>query len=167
MQDCHTFIRGTYRFTGFSSIISCFHDVGLTSDDPVGDGVSTLKDLCFWRFSKVASKPPTGARKQVCDSLTQGMEMNDRLLVEGILSRADMRQFGGNLTNEEKACRQIVKTLHFLKFFDSNTTLKVNDTNGKRRSCLDVFGDVLGPALKHTENDRDLVVMRHNFVLED
>ena len=33
MQDCETFIRGTIRFTGFSTIISAFHDIGLTSDD--------------------------------------------------------------------------------------------------------------------------------------
>ena len=55
----------------------------------------------------------------------------------------------------------------FLKFFDSNNTLVVADAKGKRRSCLDAFGDILGRALKHTEHDRDLVVMRHNFVLED
>lgn len=57
--------------------------------------------------------------------------------------------------------------MHFLKFFDSNTAVKINDDKGKRRPCLDVFGDILGRALKHTDNDRDLVVMRHNFVLED
>ena len=57
--------------------------------------------------------------------------------------------------------------MHFLKFFDSSTTLKVNDAKGKRRPCLDVFGDILGVALKHTENDRDLIVMQHNFVIED
>lgn len=32
---------------------------------------------------------------------------------------------------------------------------------------MDAFGDILGVALKHTEHDRDLIVMRHNFVLED
>lgn len=96
MSECHTFIRGTYRFTGFSSIISCFHDVGLTSDDPVGDGVKTLKDLCHWRFSIVPAQKLSAARKQVCDSMCQGMSINDRLLVEGIIARADMRQFGGD-----------------------------------------------------------------------
>merc|ERR1712176_1557332 len=88
MQDCHTFIRGTYRFTGFSSIISCFHDVGLTSDDPVADGIATLKDLCMWRFTKVnASTALTGARQQLVGQLTAGMSDSDRLLVEGIISR--------------------------------------------------------------------------------
>lgn len=45
MQDCETFIRGTYRFTGFSDIISSFHDIGLTSDETAPDGVKTLRDL--------------------------------------------------------------------------------------------------------------------------
>lgn len=167
MQDCHTFIRGTYRFHGFSSIISCFHDVGLTSDDPVGDGVSTLKDLCFWRFSIVNTTPLAGFKKQLCDILTNGMQPNDKLLVEGMLSRSDMRHFKGDQSLEEKAIRSIVKTMHFLKFFDSATKLKLNDAKGKRRPCLDAFGDILGVALKHTENDRDLIVMRHNFTMED
>lgn len=55
------------------------------------------------------------------------MAQNDRLLVEGVLARADLRQFNGNKSLEEDALRRIVKTMHFLKFFDSATTLKVND----------------------------------------
>ena len=129
--------------------------------------MSTLKDLCFWRFSIVNASPLSGFKKQICDSLTAGMEANDKLLVEGMLARADQRYLGGNKILEEKAIRSIVKTLHFLKFFDSATTLKVNDAKGKRRPCLDAFGDILGVALKHTEHDRDLIVMRHNFTLED
>merc|ERR1712051_237328 len=151
MGNCHTFIRGTYRFEGFSSIISCFHDVGLTSDDPVGDGVKNLKELCHWRFSIVPGKPLTGAKKALCAKLTNGMETNDRLLVEGMLSRTDYRHYGGNQVLEEKAIRSIVKTLHFLKVFDSKTTLKVANNKGNRRSCLDAFGDILGVALKHTD----------------
>lgn len=45
MQDCETFIRGTIRFGGFSNVISAFHDIGLTSDDPVPQNVKTLRDL--------------------------------------------------------------------------------------------------------------------------
>ena len=37
----------------------------------------------------------------------------------------------------------------------------------KPRTYLDVFGDVLARKLSMTDDDRDLVVMRHNFVLED
>jgi len=35
MSDCETFIRGTIRYKGFSSVIAAFNDVGLTSDDLV------------------------------------------------------------------------------------------------------------------------------------
>ena len=95
------------------------------------------------------------------------MSANDKLLVEGMLTRADQRHFGGDQSLEEKAIRSIVKAMAFFKFFDNNTTLKVNDAKGKRRPCLDALGDILGAALKHTEHDRDLVVMRHNFIMED
>mmetsp|Transcript_5186 Transcript_5186/g.6906 ORF Transcript_5186/g.6906 Transcript_5186/m.6906 type:complete len:306 (-) Transcript_5186:1855-2772(-) len=167
MEDCHTFIRGTYRFTGFSSIISCFHDVGLTSDDPVGNDVRTMRDLCLFRFSKKSAQPLQGARKQMSDKLTEGMSPSDKALVEGILCRTDMRNYHGVAAKEEAAYRSIVKTMHFLKFFDSATTVRIDDAKGKRRSCLDTVGDILGAALKHTDNDRDLVVMRHIFWLED
>ena len=91
------------------------------------------------------------------------MAASDRALVEGLLSRTDMRHYGGNQAREEAAFRSIVKTMHFLKFFNSSTTVQVDDTKGKRRSSLDTFGDILGAALKHTEHDRDLIVMRHIF----
>lgn len=140
--------------------------MGLTSDDPVADGVRTLRDLCLWRFSQVQGKPLTGARKKIQDKLTKGMPVEDCRLVEGMLARTDVRHF----SSEDKvadAYKQILKTMRFLKFFDSSTTLALDDAKGKRRPCLDVFGDVLGRALKHTDNDRDLVVMQHKFTVED
>lgn len=45
MFDAETFIRGTIRFKGFSYIISAFHDIGLTSDNPVPQHVKTLRDF--------------------------------------------------------------------------------------------------------------------------
>ena len=45
MSNCETFIRGTLRFVGFSDIISSFHDIGLTSDEPADKDVKTLRDL--------------------------------------------------------------------------------------------------------------------------
>lgn len=53
MQDCETFVRGTLRFTGFSDIISSFHDIGLTSDDPADKNVKTLRDLLESRLGGV------------------------------------------------------------------------------------------------------------------
>ena len=52
-------------------------------------------------------------------------------------------------------------------FYDDPNKLIVTTKDGKYRSYLDVFGDVLARRLSMTDEDRDLVVMRHNFVLED
>lgn len=95
------------------------------------------------------------------------MAASDKALVEGVLSRTDMRHYGGNQAREMAAFRSIVKTMHFLKFFDGSTAVQIEDAKGKRRSSLDTFGDILGAALKHTEHDRDLIVMRHIFWIED
>ena len=43
MKDCDTFVRGTIRFRGFCGTVAAFHDLGLTSDEPVPADVKTLR----------------------------------------------------------------------------------------------------------------------------
>lgn len=57
--------------------------------------------------------------------------------------------------------------MDFLGFFDEIVKLTTVDAKGKPRAALDVFGDVMANKLAHESHDRDLVVMRHNFVVED
>jgi hypothetical protein len=45
MDDCETFIRGTLRFVGFSYVIAAFHDVGLTAETPIPEGITNLREL--------------------------------------------------------------------------------------------------------------------------
>lgn len=54
MENCETFIRGTIRFSGFSFIISNFHDLGLTSDEPVPSSVVTLRELALSRLGRAS-----------------------------------------------------------------------------------------------------------------
>jgi saccharopine dehydrogenase-like NADP-dependent oxidoreductase len=63
--------------------------------------------------------------------------------------------------------KQYFKALLFLGFFDDKTPLVITSKDGKPRSYLEVFSDVLAKKLSMTDDDRDLVVMRHNFVIED
>lgn len=167
MTDCETFIRGTVRFKGFSAIISSFHDIGITSDDPVGEGVSTLRDLAMWRFTKTPAMQMDSFKSSLIEKFTDGLPQNDKLLAQGLLSRADTSFLNGNERLLEDAFRSIVKTLHFLGFFEDDLKLKVVGADGKRRSCLDAFCDVMASRMAHESHDRDLVVMRHNFVIED
>ena len=90
MQDCETFIRGTFRFKGFSGIISAFHDLGITSDDAVDAGVSSLKDLTFWRFTKTPELRMDEWQKKLIAKLTLGASLTDKLLIEGVLARASV-----------------------------------------------------------------------------
>ena len=63
--------------------------------------------------------------------------------------------------------KQYYKSLIFLGFFDDVTPLVTKTKDGKPRTYLEAFGDVLAEKLSMTDDDRDLVVMRHNFILED
>jgi saccharopine dehydrogenase-like NADP-dependent oxidoreductase len=67
----------------------------------------------------------------------------------------------------ESAIKNIVKTFVFLGFYDPEQSVKVKDASGKARPCLDVLGDVMGTKLALDDYDRDLVVMRHVFHIQD
>lgn len=108
-------------------MISAFHDVGLTSDDLINSGVSTLRDLTFWRFTKVKELPLDDHKKSLIAKLTTGMNQTDKLLTEGFLSRVDTKHFNGNKKNIEEAFSQIVKSMQFLGFYDDLNKLKTND----------------------------------------
>ena len=45
--------------------------------------------------------------------------------------------------------------------------MSVIGKDGKPRGYLEVFSEVLAKKLSMTDEDRDLVVMRHNFIIED
>ena len=63
--------------------------MGLTSDDPINAGVSTLRDLTFWRFTKVRETPFDDFKKNLVAKLTTGMNQTDKILTEGMLMRVD------------------------------------------------------------------------------
>jgi hypothetical protein len=63
--------------------------------------------------------------------------------------------------------KQYYKALIFLGFYDDASPLAVVGKDGKPRTYLEVFSEVLAKKLSMTDEDRDLVVMRHNFVIED
>lgn len=98
MKDCETFVRGTFRYEGWSAIISAFHDVGITSDDAVPAGVNTLRELCNWRFTKVAELEQTAAVKSLIAAAAAAVNAPaDAALVKSVLSRVDVKYFNNNL----------------------------------------------------------------------
>jgi hypothetical protein len=68
MENCENFVRGTIRFSGFSFLISNFHDQGLTSDDLVPSGVKTLRDLALSRLTKASKSLHPLAKSAIKDS---------------------------------------------------------------------------------------------------
>ena len=151
MNDCRTFIRGTLRFTGFSSIISAFHDIGLTSDDPVPENVNTLRELLE---SRVAKNEPV--------QTNVNMDDEDKQLFEKALGGVDF----SHLKDSQAAIKSLMKTFKFLGFFDKEHTVTVKE-NDKARSFIDVVGDTMAKKLALSDDDRDLVVMRHVFKIQD
>lgn len=102
MTDCRTFIRGTLRFTGFSNIISAFHDIGLTSEEVVPENVSTLRELLE---SVTAKNQPVQTNLHLSE---------DKQLFEKALGGADF----SHLKDKSVAEKGLYKTFKFLGFFD-------------------------------------------------
>lgn len=167
MTDCETFIRGTFRFKGFSAIVSAFHDIGVTSDDLCDASVKTLRDLVEWRLTKVAVQNVTDAQKSIIAKLTTGMNARDKAYTEGVMARTDVIRFGDDAKQVHECYSKLLKAMHFLGFFEDDLMLTIKDPKGNFRPCLDCFGDVMAVRMEHTKHDRDLVVMRHNFVIEN
>ena len=107
------------------------------------------------------------AQQKVTNKLTTGASQSDRLLIEGVLGRVDTSYIAGGDAAIEEVFTRIVRSMRFLGFMDDSLKLKTTDAKGKPRACLDAFGDVMADRMAHTKHDRDLVVMRHNFVIEN
>jgi hypothetical protein len=99
--------------------------------------------------------------------LTGEMKAEDKDLIAQMLERVDIKYLHGNKAAVEQTYLGIIKSMHFLGFFDDAVTLQTVDSLGKQRLYIDVFGGVMADKMTHGESDRDLVVMRHNFILED
>ena len=116
---------------------------------------------------KVKASTLDDQTKSLIAKLTTGMSDADKNLTEGLLSRVDTKYLKGNRKLLEDNFTSIVKSMQFLGFYDNKNMLRTKDANGKARSCLDSFSDLMATRMKHTEHDRDLVVMRHNFIIEN
>ena len=165
MNDCETFIRGTIRFKGFSYIISAFHDLGLTSDLPVPSGVKTLRDLAESRLKDACPSKAHPLAAEALNQVMMGVEKDDEVFIKKFLSKVDLSYMKQN--EILFAFKSIIRSLRFLGFLTNSPSLNTVDKAGKARTYLDVFGEVLADKLSMNDDDRDLVVMRHNFILED
>jgi saccharopine dehydrogenase (NADP+, L-glutamate forming) len=101
MKDCHTFIRGTLRFSGFSTIISAFHDIGLTSDDWAPTCVKTLRDLLEFRLKGIPYK--TYSHEPIVMRATDGMSFRDADLIKRAFLLIDF----AHLKNEEQTQKAV------------------------------------------------------------
>lgn len=95
-----------------------------------------------------------------------GIPVEDENFIARFLSKVDTSYIQPH--NTVFAFKQIIRAIKFLGFFNDHSHLvTVDKKTGKPRNYLDVFGDVLANKLSMNDDDRDLVVMRHNFVIED
>jgi saccharopine dehydrogenase (NADP+, L-glutamate forming) len=122
MKDCHTFIRGTLRFAGFSSIISAFHDIGLTSDDKAPTSVKILRDLLEFRLQNTSFN--SHPNMKFIEKVTNGMNSQDIALMKKVFAKVDFKHLKGNEYKTHQAITSIVKTMKFLGFFERNCTVK-------------------------------------------
>jgi len=173
MKDCHTFVRGTIRFDGFCSIISAFHDIGLSSDDMVPANLKTFKDILASRLSTTKVQELNRARPII--NLITNIAANK--LQTDLLMRIDfsyllknsseghiMTGMGLDKHDEAtlvKSMQGIIKSLDYIEFFSDKTPPT------KDKSYLNVLSEIMASKLAMNDNDRDLVAMVHEFTLKN
>eukprot|EP00356_Strombidium_inclinatum_P012728 CAMPEP_0170491436 /NCGR_PEP_ID=MMETSP0208-20121228/11005_1 /TAXON_ID=197538 /ORGANISM="Strombidium inclinatum, Strain S3" /LENGTH=483 /DNA_ID=CAMNT_0010767009 /DNA_START=62 /DNA_END=1511 /DNA_ORIENTATION=+ len=168
MQDCETFIRGTIRYTGFCWVISAFHDLAVTSDEPF-EGEGSFKDFLTAKVAAAEKKSNSVMGEKFdkhIDVVTEGFSQADATLIRDLLHKVDF-SYVKCADETVKAMNNIVKTLKFLDFFDDNNKIKAKTDDGKARSALDILGDLMVKKLAMADNDRDLIAMRHIFKIHD
>lgn len=139
--------------------------MGLTCDEPVPPEVTNLRQLAISRFAKVPRKP--AQHEALIKKLCKGHESKNQMLIEEFLSRVDTAYMKGDKAMLEEAFSRIIKSMHFLGFFDDSQKLQTKDSSGNKLSYIDAFGGVMAAKMTHGETDRDLVVMQHIFTIED
>jgi saccharopine dehydrogenase-like NADP-dependent oxidoreductase len=159
-------VRGTIRFSGFSFIISIFHDLGLTSDEPVPGSIKILRDLAMSRLGNSSKNLHPMAKEAIKDSF-DSLSKEDQDFTLRLMSDIDISYLPKDNHTLHNIFKQYYKALIFIGFFDDTAPLNVLGKDGKPRSYLEVFSEVLAKKLSMSDEDRDLVVMRHNFVIED
>ena len=87
------------------------------------------------------------------------MEIQDKDIVMRAIAKSNLSYLP--IKQQPKVIQDIIKTMHFLGFFEGNA-LKTN-----KCSYLEALSDVMASKLALKEDDRDLVVMRHVFKLRD
>jgi saccharopine dehydrogenase-like NADP-dependent oxidoreductase len=90
MQDCETFIRGTLRYKGFSYIISAFHDVGLTAEKPVPEGITTLKQLVESALKDAVEKDVPAQTQAAMDKVMIGAQDDQIAFFKRFISQVDL-----------------------------------------------------------------------------
>jgi saccharopine dehydrogenase-like NADP-dependent oxidoreductase len=103
------------------------------------------------------------AIKEAFDSLSK----EEQDLTLRLMSDIDVSYLPKDNASLLSLFKQYYKALIFLGFYDDASPLAVVGKDGKPRTYLEVFSEVLAKKLSMTDEDRDLVVMRHNFVIED
>ena len=138
----------------------------MTSDDPVPSTVKTLRDLALSRLGK-ASKNLHPMAKEAIKEAFDSLSKEEQDLTLRLMSDIDIAYLPKENATLLSLFKQYYKALIFLGFYDDASPLAVVGKDGKPRTYLEVFSEVLAKKLSMTDEDRDLVVMRHNFVIED
>lgn len=96
----------------------------------------------------------------------QGISEADSIFIRKILSKVDY-----SYVKDPKGIQEIytsmVNSIIYFNLMNNHTKILTVNKEGKALSYLDVFGNLMSQKLSLSDQDLDLVVMRHNFTIED
>jgi len=154
MKDAESFVRGTLRFEGFGVIMRGLHNVGITSEENLAEQKKSMKDVIN---TLAPSEATTDATKlAVLEEIPFG---------EGA-EGAEKKELASRLVDlvqetDSSKLKKIIKSWDFFEFYNSD------DLINPASKPLDALCEVCLRKMDYGEGERDLVVMKHVFGIEE
>ncbi|EWS73277.1 saccharopine dehydrogenase (macronuclear) [Tetrahymena thermophila SB210] len=158
LVDCHKVLRGTLRYSGFSTIMNGFKEIGLFEND------KDCKDETWVEF---LTRLLGDSHKEACNLIKQiidesGFDGIEKQLTTQIINKALANKNYTALSEEKKTkiAKLMIKSLKHFNFFCN--TMKTSH----EKSRIENFVALLEKKLTLAPGETDLVVMQHSFKIQ-
>lgn len=143
IPEAKTVLRGTLRYQGFPVFVQALVDLGLLQDEQQ-PWLSAQAPVVSWR----------SVLCRLCGFGDDASAVTDEALLSAVTQKSRMDQ----LTEAER--KHVLMGFRWLGLFSAGTQVP------RRGSYLDALCATLEEKMKYGENERDMVMLQHNFLVE-
>lgn len=163
LQSLQTFMRGTLRWPGFSTMVRAFIALNLTEDDPFPEGVQSWKDYIAQVSQQMTTDPNNPGNSD--DECIRASLFNYFTIVFTNQSlQMPINYSTATEANSVDLAEEAIEGLVQLGFFRTDSFI----SSEKRASRLEALSDLLQQQCRYfpDRNEHDMVVLLHEIVAQ-